>query len=98
MKTAVLILSDKGSKGERVDKSGPILAEWLAARGAEITRTAMIPDEAKQIEALLKEWADSGAFDLIITCGGTGVSPRDVTPDATKRAPVAWLGNQVRWR
>jgi len=99
MKTAVLILSDKGSKGERVDKSGPILAEWLSARGAEITRTAMIPDEAKQIETLLKEWADSGDFDLIITCGGTGVSPRDVTPDATMRVldrEIPGLGEEMR--
>ena len=99
MKTAVLILSDKGSKGERVDKSGPILAEWLAAKGAEIVRTAMIPDEAKQIEALLKEWADSGDFDLIITCGGTGVSPRDVTPDATKKIldrEIPGLGEEMR--
>jgi molybdopterin-guanine dinucleotide biosynthesis protein MobB len=99
MKTAVLILSDKGSKGERVDKSGPILAEWLSARGAEITCTAMIPDEAKQIEALLKEWADSGDFDLIITCGGTGVSPRDVTPDATMRVldrEIPGLGEEMR--
>ncbi len=99
MKAAVLILSDKGSKGERVDTSGPALAKWLSAKGAEIVQTALIPDEADQIESVLKEWADSGAFDLIITCGGTGVSPRDVTPDATMRIldrEIPGLGEEMR--
>jgi len=99
MKTAILILSDKGSRGERVDTSGPALEEWLTARGAEIVRTAMIPDEAFQIETLLMEWSDSGAFDLIVTCGGTGVSPRDVTPDATRRVidrEIPGLGEEMR--
>lgn len=99
MKTALLILSDKGSRGERVDTSGPALTLWLAEKGAQVVHTAMIPDEALQIEAILKEWADSGSFDLIITCGGTGVSPRDVTPDATKRVlhrEIPGLGEEMR--
>jgi molybdopterin-guanine dinucleotide biosynthesis protein MobB len=85
MKTALLILSDKGSRGERVDSSGPALAAWLTGRGAVVVRSTMIPDEAGQIEATLSQWADSRELDLIVTCGGTGVSPRDVTPDATLR-------------
>ncbi len=85
MKAAILTLSDKGSRGERADVSGPALASWLAEREVEIARTEVIPDEADLISAKLAEWADSGAFDLILTTGGTGVSPRDVTPEATER-------------
>jgi len=99
MKTALLILSDKGSKGERVDTSGPALTIWLAGKGAQVVDSAMIPDEALQIESVLKDWADSERFDLIITCGGTGVSPRDVTPDATKRIldrEIPGLGEEMR--
>ena len=83
MKAAILTLSDKGSRGERADASGPALEAWLKERGVETAQTAIIPDEAELIAARLAEWADSGAFDLILTTGGTGVSPRDVTPDAT---------------
>jgi len=99
MKTALLILSDKGSKGERLDTSGPALTSWLAGKAAQVVESALIPDEAPQIEAFLKEWADSGKFDLIITCGGTGVSPRDVTPDATLRIldrEIPGLGEEMR--
>ncbi len=85
MKAAILTLSDKGSRGERADASGPALEKWLAERDVETTRTAVIPDEADQISATLREWADGGTFDLILTTGGTGVSPRDVTPEATMR-------------
>lgn len=83
MKAAILTLSDKGSRGERVDASGPALSAWLAERGVETACTEIIPDEASLIEERLRDWADEGAFDLILTTGGTGVSPRDVTPDAT---------------
>lgn len=99
MRTALLILSDKGSKGERIDTSGPALAEWLAGKGAEVVHTALIPDEALQIEELLTEWADAGSYDLIVTCGGTGVSPRDVTPDATRKVldrEIPGLGEEMR--
>jgi len=85
MKAAILTLSDKGSRGERVDASGPALSSWLAERRVEIRRTEIIPDDVELIAAKLKEWADSGEFDLILTTGGTGVSPRDVTPDATMK-------------
>jgi molybdenum cofactor synthesis domain-containing protein len=85
MKAAILTLSDKGFRGERADLSGPALASWLSGREVEIARTEVIPDEADLISAKLAEWADGGEFDLILTTGGTGVSPRDVTPDATVR-------------
>lgn len=85
MKAAILTLSDKGSRGERVDLSGPALASWLHERAVQIARTELIADEAGLISAKLAEWADGGEFDLILTTGGTGVSPRDVTPEATER-------------
>ena len=83
MRVAILTISDKGSRGERTDTSGPALVSWLAGKNLETTRCEIIPDEVDQIVARLKTWADSGDFDLILTTGGTGVSPRDVTPEAT---------------
>lgn len=83
MKAAILTISDKGSRGERIDESGPAMAAWLSERTVEIGVTEVIPDEADQISARLVELCDSGGFDLVLTCGGTGVSPRDVTPEAT---------------
>jgi len=83
MRAAILTLSDKGSRGERVDGSGPALAAWLAERSVLVVQTRVIADELDQIVAVLTEWADADAADLILTTGGTGVSPRDVTPEAT---------------
>lgn len=83
MKAALLILSDKGARGEREDTSGPALDRWLAEREVRVLHTELIPDDRELIEIKLMGWADSNAFDLILTCGGTGVSPRDVTPEAT---------------
>ena len=85
MKAAILTLSDKGSRGERADLSGPALVSWLTERGVEIASTEIIADEADLISAKLAQWADGGKFDLILTTGGTGVSPRDVAPEATIR-------------
>jgi molybdenum cofactor synthesis domain-containing protein len=83
MKVAILTLSDKGARGERTDMSGPALAAWLAERGAEIIQSDIIADEADLISDTLRRWADGGRCQLILTTGGTGVSPRDVTPEAT---------------
>lgn len=85
MKAAILTLSDRCSTGERADGSGPALKNWLEERGVNVTCTEVIPDEASLISEKLVEWSDSGAYDLILTTGGTGVSPRDVTPEATER-------------
>ncbi len=85
MKAALLTLSDKGARGERADASGPALERWLAERGVKVLHTEIVPDEAEEIVVKLMGWADSDAFDLILTTGGTGLSPRDVTPDATMR-------------
>ena len=83
MKAAVLTLSDKGSRGEREDLSGPALEQFLTQRGVTVVRTAVIPDDAGTISETLAAWADEGAMELILTTGGTGVAPRDVTPEAT---------------
>jgi molybdenum cofactor synthesis domain-containing protein len=85
MKAAILTLSDKGARGERTDLSGPALRDWLIAQQVEVVRIAMMPDEQEQIAAQLRDWADNLQPDLVLTTGGTGVSPRDVTPEATRR-------------
>ena len=99
MRAAILTLSDKGSRGERVDESGPALAAWLAERGVRTVHAHVIPDEFDQIVAVLTEWADADVADLILTTGGTGVSPRDVTPEATMQVAerlIPGLGELMR--
>jgi molybdenum cofactor synthesis domain-containing protein len=80
---AILTISDRGSRGEREDRSGPGLSAWLRERGVEVAATKLVADEREMIASALREWADSGTFDLILSTGGTGLSPRDVTPEAT---------------
>ena len=80
----ILTLSDKGARGERVDGSGPLLAVLVAELG-KVIKTLIIPDDAAIIAATLCTWADEEHLDLILTTGGTGLSPRDVTPEATLR-------------
>lgn len=79
---AVITVSDKGSRGERVDTSGPNLCLLLTARGYEIVHTALVPDEADEIQRELLFAADEKRATLILTTGGTGFSPRDITPEA----------------
>jgi molybdopterin adenylyltransferase len=80
----ILTVSDKGARGEREDLSGPAVAEAIAALpGAEVAARAVVPDEQPEIEAVLRRWAAEG-LDLVLTTGGTGMSPRDVTPEATR--------------
>jgi molybdopterin adenylyltransferase len=78
---AVLTLSDKGSKGEREDLSGPLIRDMLKSIDAEVRFYDVLPDEKKLIKEKLIEYTEK--VDLILTTGGTGLSPRDVTPDAT---------------
>ena len=80
---AVITISDKGSRGERVDTSGPALCAILKEAGWQVDYTAIIPDELEQIKAELIKCADEKAINLVLTTGGTGFSPRDVTPEAT---------------
>lgn len=80
---AVITLSDKGSRGEREDKSGPAIAERLQQNGYDVVEQLLIPDEQKKLEAQLIRLCDQRQLDLILTTGGTGFSPRDTTPEAT---------------
>ena len=82
-KAAVLTVSDRSFRGERPDTGGPLVAELLRNAGYEIVRTEIVPDEQPEIEATLKAIADSGTVQLLVTTGGTGFAPRDVTPEAT---------------
>jgi len=80
----LLTLSDRSSRGERPDASGPALAQLIQTQGWSIARQALLPDDEAAIRTLLAEWADSGEIDVILTTGGTGFAPRDVTPEATR--------------
>jgi len=79
----ILTISDKGAKGQREDKSGKTISDILSAPGSELVRYEIIPDEKETISSKLAEWADEGRIDVILTTGGTGLSRRDVTPEAT---------------
>ncbi|HEY7294981.1 MAG TPA: MogA/MoaB family molybdenum cofactor biosynthesis protein [Dehalococcoidia bacterium] len=80
----ILTVSDKGSRGERLDTSGAAIRELLAGAGGTVERYAIVPDEEEQIAATLRGWVDVGGLDVLLTTGGTGLSPRDVTPQATR--------------
>lgn len=79
----MVTLSDKGYAGEREDRSGPLLSAMLEDAGYEVTETVLLPDEQKEIERCLRRLCDGGNVDLIVTTGGTGLSSRDCTPEAT---------------
>lgn len=80
---AVLTVSDRSYWGERPDASGPLVCVCLEEAGYSVVKAAVVPDDQPQIEAALRELADTGEIQLLITTGGTGFSPRDVTPEAT---------------
>jgi molybdenum cofactor synthesis domain-containing protein len=82
-RAAVLTVSDRSFRGERPDAGGPLVAELLRNAGYQVVLTAIVPDEQPEIEKFLTETADSGAAELLVTTGGTGFAPRDVTPEAT---------------
>ena len=79
----ILTTSDLGARGERKDTSGEAIREVLEAYGYTVVRYEVVPDEVEVIRSRLEEWADSGEVDLVVTTGGTGLGPRDVTPEAT---------------
>ncbi len=84
MRTAILTVSDSRSAGEAEDESGERLAEFADSLGAELVGYETVPDDEEEIEARLRHWADEVGCDLILTTGGTGFAPRDVTPEATR--------------
>ena len=84
LRAKILVLSDAASRGERKDLSGPAVQEVLAANGWQVLAIEILPDDLNAIRKKLERWTDAGDCDVVITSGGTGVGPRDVTPEATR--------------
>jgi molybdopterin adenylyltransferase len=84
VRCAILTISDRSSRGERPDTSGVVLVDKATQSGWQVMATAIVPDEVEQIKEVLIAWCDQGQIDLILTTGGTGFAPRDVTPEATE--------------
>ena len=84
IRLGILTISDAGSRGERADASGDLIASWAKERGYTLAERALIPDETARIATMLSEWADADRADVILTTGGTGLTDRDVTPEATR--------------
>ena len=84
MRVAVLTVSDAGARGERADTSGDAIVAWVSARGYSLGDRALVPDDSVEIVRRLLAWCDGDAADLVLTTGGTGLSPRDNTPEATR--------------
>ncbi len=83
-RVAILTISDKGSAGQRSDESGDVIAGLVRDAGHEIVQRAIVPDERDTIASRIAAWADAATCDAIITTGGTGLTERDVTPEATR--------------
>jgi molybdenum cofactor synthesis domain-containing protein len=84
MRVAVLTVSDRSARGGRPDEGGPLVERMIAEAGGDVVARALVPDERAEIEAVLTRWCDEDAADLVLTTGGTGLGPRDVTPEATR--------------
>jgi molybdenum cofactor synthesis domain-containing protein len=83
MRIGILTISDLGAVGQRADTSGDAIADWAVERGYEVVVRSVVADETDRIAGKLVRWADSGEVDVVLTTGGTGLTPRDVTPEAT---------------
>jgi molybdopterin adenylyltransferase len=81
---AVLTVSDRSARGERPDSSGPALVDLIKSKGWEVTHSGILPDDISILRESLAAWADRGDADIILTTGGTGFAPRDITPEATR--------------
>jgi molybdopterin adenylyltransferase len=86
LRFGILTISDRSSRGERPDVSGPVLVDAVVAKGWQVVETGIIHDDVETIRQKLAEWADSNRFDVLLSTGGTGFAPRDVTPEATRQA------------
>ncbi len=99
LRLALLTISDRSSRGERPDASGPALADAAAKHGWSVIRKMIVPDDFDAIRETLAAWADSGEVDVILTTGGTGFARRDVTPEATQAVierPAPGLAEAMR--
>ena len=83
IRIGILTISDLGAIGQRTDTSGDTILDWAAGRGYDVVVRSVVPDEPDRIAGKLVRWADSGEVDVILTTGGTGLTARDVTPEAT---------------
>lgn len=95
----ILTISDRAARGERKDESGPAARVLLEAADAQVKESATVPDDRDQIARWLKAWADEDHLDVVLTTGGTGLGPRDVTPEATQDVidrPVPGVGELLR--
>lgn len=84
MRVGILTVSDACARGERADASGDAVAAWADARGYAVAERATVPDESERIATRLAAWCDADAAELVLSTGGTGLAPRDVTPEATR--------------
>ena len=84
MRIGILTVSDLGAVGQRADTSGDAILAWAGERGYDVAVRSVVPDETDRIAGKLSRWADSGEVDVILTTGGTGLTARDVTPEATE--------------
>ena len=84
IRIAILTISDAGARGERADTSGDTIADWARERGYPVAVRSLVADEVPEIVTTLLEWADGNVADLLLTTGGTGLTERDVTPEATR--------------
>ena len=83
MRIGILTVSDLGAMGQRADTSGDAIQAWADEKGHEVVVRSVVPDETDRIAGKLMRWADSGELDVVLTTGGTGLTARDVTPEAT---------------
>jgi molybdenum cofactor synthesis domain-containing protein len=99
LRVGVLTVSDRLARGEGEDGSGDLIVAWCGTHGHAVARRAVVPDGTASIVPVLIDWADSGDVDLIVTTGGTGFTPRDLTPEATRAVaerPAPGLASRVR--
>ena len=98
-RVGILTISDAGSKGERLDTSGDAISETMARHGFHQVRREIVPDERELVSERLAQWCDEGEVDVVLTTGGTGLGPRDVTPEATEivcQKILPGFGEQMR--
>ena len=84
MRIGILTISDLGALGQRADESGDAILAWAQARGYDVVVRGIVPDETDRIAGKLARWADSREVDVVLTTGGTGLTQRDITPEATE--------------
>lgn len=101
LRAAILTVSDRSARGEREDRSGPALRWLLIKAGWTVVETRVVPDEVSEVREVLLSWSGSGRVDLVLTTGGTGIGPRDITPEATRallEKELPGLPELMRWK